>query len=449
MNSLSNKTSKLFNKNFASDLHSLNKFSKINNGLSKKNYNTYTNGQNKININQSEYFKEYIELRSDVKTIPTKRMLENIQNCYYGDDCFNEDPTTNKLLAQLCALFKKESALFVPSGTMGNMACLSLHAQRGDYIIQGLKSHIYKTEFASQMLLGFKPLTTKLLDPINPTAVNLDADHRTNFDVEKFSIKKAIEDSIAESKEKSNSQQRINQTIENIHINLKAIAFENTHNYNGGVLFNMKYFKESILPEKLNNLNKIAFHLDGSRILNAAVAAKAPPASLTVDFETVNICLSKALGAPCGSVIFVENKNYEKAKGIIKALGGGMRQNGVLAAAALIALEDYQDRFEIDHTNAKLLAESLENIKGLSCPLPQSNIVNIYLDKQYFKGVDYTLEFESYLMDKHKVLTHAFENGKYIRCVLHHQVSKEQVYKAIKAIKNAMEYFYKKQCQGF
>lgn len=443
MNGLCFPTSKLINKNFI--LSKKLKNNKITNS-SKKNYNSFTNNQKTINTNQKDYYKEYIELRSDVKTIPTKKMLENIQNSFYGDDCFNEDPTTNKLLSNLCSLFKKESALFVPSGTMGNMACLLLNAQRGDFIIQGLKSHIYKTEFASQMLLGFKPITTRLLDPINPTAVKLDSDHRTNFEVEKFTVKKTIENFINELKSNNNKNNEQNDLELNSNkIIPKVITIENTHNYNGGLLFDMNYFKDSILPEKNYYTNKIAFHLDGSRILNAAVSSKASPSILTEDFETVNICLSKAVGAPCGSVIFLENKNYEKTKGIVKALGGGMRQNGVLAAAAIVALEDYQTRFKNDHDNAKLLSEGLNCIKGLSCPVPQSNIVNIYVDKNYFKGVDYTLDFEHYLMENHKVLTHAFENGRYIRCVLHHQVDKEQVYKAIKAFEDAAGYFHNKK----
>lgn len=452
--------------------HIINKQSKSNsnkitmNYLAKKFYNTSSNNQIKINTNQNEYYKEYIELRSDVKTIPTKRMLENIQNCFYGDDCFNEDPTTNKLLTHLSDLFNKESALFVPSGTMGNMACLSLHAERGDYIIQGHKSHIHITEMASQKLLGFKPLTTRLLDPINPTAAKFDPDHQTDFSKEKFSVEKAINEFIqlnlnlysscnSNSNKSENANSNSNNMLdENAQIKPKAIALENTHNYNGGVLLDMKYFKESILPEKTpksksksssNSNNKIALHLDGSRILNASVALAATPASLTADFDTVNICLSKALGAPCGSVIFLENKNYEKAKGIVKALGGGMRQNGVLAAAALTALEDYRERFEIDHENAKILAEGLGNIQGLNCPKPQSNIVNVYFDGLFFKGVlDCCSMFDKFLAEKHNVLTHAFENGKYIRCVLHHQVSREQVYKTIKAFENVVTEFQRK-----
>jgi len=419
--------------------------------ITKKNYNSMGYNSKKIDTNKKDYFKDYIELRSDVKTIPTQKMLENIQNCLYGDDCFDEDPTTEKLLQKLCNLFKKESALFVPSGTMGNMVCLSLYAERGDFIFQGLKSHIFKTELPSQKLLGFRPLTCPLLDSINPTASKFDMDHQTNFKIEQFSISKAIND-FAE----SNNVPKEIQVIDKANFfeavkHPKIVALENTHNYNGGVIIDRQYFKEFILPEKENfnkkhlinfeTKNKIAFHLDGSRVLNASVASNLQPSLLTEDFETVNICLSKALGAPCGSVIFFESKHYEKAKGIVKALGGGMRQNGVLAAAALTALEDYEERFSNDHFNAGLLAHEINEIKGLNCPEPQTNIVNVYFDKDYFHQENLADKFEEYLLKKHRVLTHSFEGGKYIRCVLHHQVDYNQVKIAIKGFEDGAAYF--------
>ncbi len=423
-------------------------FSTTKNNLSKRNYNTLAKTTSDIKFNQKEYFKEYIEMRSDVKTIPTKKMLDSIQNSYFGDDCFDEDPTMNKLLSKFCDLFGKEAALFVPSGTMGNMACLKLHANVGDFIIQGAKCHIYKTELPSQMILGFRPILEKLLDPINPSAKKFDSDHLTDFEIEKFSIEKKIENHLESLSFESNKSINLVEIYKNAK-KPKAIVLENSHNYNGGVLLNMKYVKDIILPEKekyerLNELGyKIGMHLDGSRVLNASVSSKISPKDLTKDFDTVNICLSKGLGAPCGSVILFEGRFYEKIKGYIKQLGGGMRQNGVLAAPALVALEDYEERFEKDHSNAKLLSQGLNNIKGLFSPETQTNIVNVYLDKDYFK-VDHTLEFEKYLSNNYKVMTHSFENAKYIRCVMHHQVSTEQVNTAIKAFEQTALFFENK-----
>lgn len=401
-----------------------------------------------INYDQDEYFKEYIEMRSDVKTIPTKKMLEKVLKCHYGDDCYGEDPTMNKLLKKLCELFKKEAALFVPSGTMGNMVSLLINAKRGDYIIQGKKSHIYNSELESQKLLGFNNLVTPLLDPVNFSALKVDQDHETIFN--DFDLEKIISDKKRElfcDKLKDKNFSHYEEELAKIK-KPKIIAFENTHNYNGGLVLHMDYVRNKILPYKEIYKRKdqnLIFHLDGSRVLNASVATKIPVDELSKDFETVNICLSKGFGAPCGSVIFMENKNYEKAEFFRKSLGGGMRQNGVLAAQALVCLEDYKERFENDHSNAKLLSEGINTIKGLFSPIPQTNIVNVFLDKKYFNDINYTNGFVKYLEKNHKLLSHDMENAKYIRCVLHHQITKEQTILAIKAFEEASKYFNSKR----
>ena len=382
-----------------------------------------------INTNQNEYFKEYVELRSDVKTLPTKKMLDNITQCYYGDDTCKEDPTMNKLLNKLCDLFKKDCALFVPTGTMGNMISLLTHAKRGDYIIQGKKSHINILENMFENLLGLNTLTTSIIDTVNPEASRIDPEHSEI--TEEFDISKIIQENLNKV-----PNEYPNNKLEDIVP--KIIAFENSHNFNGGLTLDMKNFKENILPKTFYKNEQLSLHLDGSRVLNSSVATKLSPEYLTKDFNTVNFCLSKGFGAPCGSVIFLENKKYEEARILRKAMGGGMRQSGILAAPALIALEDYQIRFESDHFNAKLLSRGINSIKGLFSPTPQTNIVNVYLDNTYFNNFNYTAEIVQILNDKYKVLLHDMQNKKYIRAVLHHQVSTEQVKDTIKAFEECV-----------
>jgi len=315
-------------------------------------------------------------------------------------------------------LFGKEKGIFVPTGHMGNMLSLALSTSPNSYVLQGPRSHLYKIELGSQIHMGFKPLPLEEIDNIDET-----------FDLLK--IMKTLENDY---------------DIDELAKSTKVIAFENTHNYNGGKIINTELIRNQIIPSIKNshNFNHLKFHLDGSRVLNAAAALNVDPKSLVSPYDTVNVCLSKAIGAPCGSVVLLSEKDYLRGLQIRKTLGGAMRQSGFLAAPALVALEDWRERFIIDHDNAKLLAEGLSKINGLIVQTPDTNIVNIYLDETYVSN-EMMDEFVKYLEESYKILVHAFDGNKYIRAVIHHQVSISQVLYSVKSFENTVNYFISKK----
>lgn len=367
-----------------------------------------------FDTNIKNFNDTYVEMRSDVKTLPTEKMRQSVLNSIFGDDSFNEDPTMNKLCQVMADLFGKEKVLYVPTGTMGNIVSLSLVAGKENYIIQGARSHLHKTEIGSQKLIGFKPFPITEIDNINE-----------NFDLEDIleSFKKEID-------------------IEKFSQQAKVIAFENTHNYNGGKIINTETISKHVIPKIKNSkiFNHLKIHLDGSRILNAAAELNCDPKKLVEPYDTINVCLSKALGAPCGSVILMNEEDYAKARVIRKNIGGSMRQAGWLAAPALVALEDWRERFVLDHKNAKLFASELSKIKGLKVAQPETNIVNIYLDKTCVKNEDMINIVET-LQTDYRVLVHNFDDNKYIRAVLHHQISEKQVFYAVESFEKVIRNF--------
>jgi threonine aldolase len=367
-----------------------------------------------FDTNIKNFNDSYVEMRSDVKTLPTDKMRQSVLNSIFGDDSFSEDPTMNKLCKVLADLFGKEKVLYVPTGTMGNIVSLSLVAGKENYIIQGARSHLHKTEIGSQKLIGFKPFPITEIDNVDQ-----------NFDLENIleSFKKEID-------------------IEKFSQQAKVIAFENTHNYNGGKILNTEIISKNVVPKIKSSkiFNHLKIHLDGSRILNAAVELGCDPKKLVEPYDTINVCLSKALGAPCGSVILMNEEDYSKARVIRKNIGGSMRQSGWLAAPALVALEDWRERFEIDHKNSKILAFELNKIKGLKVAEPETNIVNIYLDKNYIKNED-MINIVDVLEKDYKVLVHNFDDNKYIRAVIHHQVNEKQIIYAVECFEKVVRNF--------
>ncbi len=358
----------------------------------------------KINTNIPNYMQKYIEMRSDVKTLPTPEMRNSVSDAIFGDDAFTEDPTTNKLYDFVCKLFNKKYALFVPTGTLGNLVCLSLSVPHGNYVLQGARCHLNKTELAGQKRFGFIPLLTETLDEIDE-----------NFDFEKM-------DKILDNPEVLNK--------------IKVIAFENTHNYSGGKIVDTNFIDNKVIPY----LNKkfpdgIHYHLDGSRVLNAAAVLNVEPSELVKPYRTIVLCLSKAIGAPCGSVILFENEeDYKNAINVRQSIGGAMRQNGFLAAPALVGLETWRERLLNDHKNAVLLAEGLNQVPCFRVEKPHSNIVNAYpvesyLEKEDLPGIERRLE------EEYNLRLHSMDGNSYLRMVLHHQVSKEQVDETITIFK--------------
>jgi len=282
-----------------------------------------------------------IDLRSDTVTRPTPEMRAAMAAAEVGDDVYGEDPTVNLLEKRAAEVFGREAALFVPSGTMGNQIAIRLHTRPGQEVIAESRAHVLDWEMAttavfSGCLIRAVPtengiLTWKQIEPLITPPGNLRA--ATGL-----------------------------------------IEIENTHNLAGG---------HCSCPEILEEIcagareHKLPTHLDGARIFNAATALKVDVKTLTRGFDTVMFCLSKGLGAPVGSMLVGSAEQMAQGRIYRKALGGGMRQAGVLAAAGLIALEQGPGRLHEDHANARLLAEALAHTEGVAIDLKsvETNIV--------------------------------------------------------------------------
>ncbi len=285
---------------------------------------------------------KWIDLRSDTVTKPTPEMREAISRAKVGDDVYREDPTVNRLEEQAAVLLGKEAGLFVPSGTMGNLAAVLTHCQRGSEIILGDKAHTFLYEVGGIAALG----------GIHSHTVSNQSDGTLAL--------KDIQEAIRG---------------EDIHYPpTRLICLENTHNRCGGVVLSPEYTRQVSLLAKENGLK---IHLDGARIFNAAAALEVDPASLVEDVDSVMFCLSKGLGAPVGSVLCGAKDFIEEARKTRKMLGGGMRQAGIIAAAGLFALDHIRPRLAEDHRRAKQLAEELSRLPGLELdpPFPATNMV--------------------------------------------------------------------------
>jgi threonine aldolase len=282
-----------------------------------------------------------IDLRSDTVTKPTQEMLEEMIRAEVGDDVYGEDPTVNQLETLAAQMLGQESALFVTSGTQGNQIAVLSHTQRGDEVIVERSSHIYHFEVGGMSALsGVQPA------PIAGIKGMMDIDE----------IEKTIRG-------------------ENIHYpRTGLLCLENTHNRGGGTVIPLDYTKKVCEVAKAN---EIKTHLDGARLFNASIALGIPVSELAAPFDSVQICLSKGLSAPVGSILAGNQRFIKTARKYRKMLGGGMRQAGVIAAAGIVALTKMADRLQDDHTNAHSLAQGLSKIPGLFIDMDsvQTNMV--------------------------------------------------------------------------
>lgn len=281
-----------------------------------------------------------IDLRSDTVTKPTPGMRAAMANAEVGDDVFGDDPTVNRLEAMAAELVGKEAAVFVPSGTMANLCALLAHTQPGDEVLLGSECHIYHYEVGGMARIGgllAHPLPNGEDGSIAPEA-----------------IRQAIRPP-------------------NIHVpTTTLLCLENTHNRCGGAALDVPTMDTLVQTARECGLR---VHLDGARIFNAAIALGVPAARLAKGCDSVMFCFSKGLGAPVGSILCGERHFIERARRFRKMLGGGMRQAGVLAAAAIYALEHHVERLAEDHANAKRLAEGLRAFEPFLPNEPQTNIV--------------------------------------------------------------------------
>ena len=282
-----------------------------------------------------------IDLRSDTVTKPSPAMRRAMAEAEVGDDVYLEDPTVNRLQARAAEIFGREAGLFVPSGSMGNLACIMAQASRGEEVICEAAGHIYNYEMASMSALG----------GVLPRVITA-TDGILHWD----SIAAAI-------REKSYAR---SQTA--------LVALENTHNMAGGTVYPTRVAHEAC--DRAHEAG-LKVHLDGARVFNAAVYLNENVAEMTARFDSIQFCFSKGLGAPVGSMIVGSKELVERCRVIRKMLGGGMRQVGVLAAAALVALEEGPKRLHVDHENAERLAQGLAQIPRIAVrpEKVQTNIV--------------------------------------------------------------------------
>ena len=287
---------------------------------------------------------KWIDLRSDTVTLPTERMRQAMAEAELGDDVYGEDPTINRLQSLAAEMLGKEDALFVPSGTMGNLASVLAHCGRGDEVIMGDCAHTFIYEAGGISALG----------GVHPHTIPNQADGTLLFD----DIHHAIRS-------------------DNEHFpSSRLLILENTQNKCGGVVLTRDYMIEAA---RIAHDAGLAVHLDGARIFNAAVDQGKPVSEMVDMVDSLTFCLSKGLCAPVGSVICGTKDFIAKVHRIRKQLGGGMRQAGVLAAAGIVALEEMVDRLSEDHQHARLLADGLQEVPGIRLDKGSPNTNMVYL----------------------------------------------------------------------
>jgi threonine aldolase len=326
-----------------------------------------------------------IDLRSDTVTRPTPEMRAAMAAAEVGDDVYGEDPTVNRLEARAAEIFARDAAIFVPTGTMGNQIAIRLHTQHGEEVICEARSHVLDWEMAMMSAFsGCSPRTVAGERGILTWA----------------QIRGVIAPKIY------------------YRAATGLICLENTHNMAGGTVTPLPLYEEIWQGAKDAGLPT---HLDGARVFNAAVALGISVAKVTSGFDTVNFCLSKGLGAPVGSLLVGSRASIDRARIYRKALGGGMRQAGILAAAGLIALEEGPSRLQEDHANARVLAETIA-----ACEAADIDLLSVQTNIVFFKlkndgdapGLVAALKAEGILCSA--IGSHA------IRLVTHLDVSREQ-----------------------
>jgi threonine aldolase len=331
-----------------------------------------------------------IDLRSDTVTRPTAAMWDAMRAAPLGDDVFGDDPTVNALQARVAAELGFEEALFMPTGTQSNLCALMSHCERGDEYIVGQMAHTYRWEGGGAAVMGSiqpQPL------PNQPDGTIALAD-----------IEAAIKPDDAH------------------FARTRLIALENTW---GGTVLPLSYLEAA---SALARKHGLAIHLDGARLFNGAVASGVSPREITKHFDSVSVCFSKGLGTPAGSALCGSRELIARARRVRKMAGGGMRQAGVLAAAAMHALDHHVARLADDHANARRIAEGLQGLHGVSVAPPQSNIVFIDL------AADKPNDVVARLRDSGVLATGLYK----LRLVTHLDVSADDIERAIPVLRRTL-----------
>ena len=297
---------------------------------------------------------DWVDLRSDTVTRPTRAMRAAMFDAPVGDDVYGEDPTVNALQQRVADDLGFEAALFVPSGTQSNLLALMSHCERGDECIVGMDAHTYKFEGGGAAVLG----------SIQPQPIVQDADGSLPLDRVAAAIK----------------------PVDPHFARTRLLALENT--WHGRVL-PLEYLRAA---HDFARERGLALHLDGARLYNAAVACGVPSREIARHFDSVSVCLSKGLGAPVGSVLAGSAALIEKARRWRKVAGGGWRQAGMLAAAGLHALDHHVARLADDHARAAALAARLARIPGLRLLGQHTNMVFVEVPAERLRELDVHLQ---------------------------------------------------------
>lgn len=338
-----------------------------------------------------------IDLRSDTVTHPTPAMREAMANAVVGDDVYGDDPTVNELQDYAADLLGKEAALFVSSGTQGNVVAALTHCQRGDEMILGKQAHMFLFEGGAPSVLGGISMNTLPVHPDGTLSLN--------------DIRSAIRD------------------VTNPHYPRTAlVCLENTQGGVGGVPITAEYTAQ---VAELAHSHGLKLHIDGARLFNAAAALKVPARDLVAPADSIQICLSKGLAAPIGSLVVGSRAFIQQAIRIRKMIGGGMRQVGVIAAAGLIALHDMRERLIEDHLTAQMLADGLVNIQGITVdPIHQrTNMVFFSIPKNVNNA-----DFVAAMRERNVIL----RGGPHFRLVTHYWITPERINYVLETIQEVL-----------
>lgn len=331
-----------------------------------------------------------IDLRSDTVTRPTPAMRAAIAAAEVGDDVFGDDPTVNALQERVAAMLGFEAALFVTSGTQGNLSALMAHCQRGEEFVVGQSAHIFRYEAGGSAVLG----------SLQPCPI----ENRPDGTIALEDIEAAIKP-------------------DDPHFApTRLLCLENTL---GGKVLPLAYVEAATALARRHGL---ATHLDGARLFNAAVKTGVAPREIAKHFDSVSVCFSKGLGAPAGSMLCGRRDLIARAHRVRKMLGGALRQVGLLAAAADHALDHHVERLAEDHANAARLADGLRGLPGVRVEPPQTNMVFVELPRERAHGVVERLRARGLLC-----------TGLYqLRLVTHLDVSREDIERAIVILRETL-----------
>ncbi len=344
-----------------------------------------------------------VDLRSDTVTLPSPAMREAMYHAELGDDVFGEDPTVNRLQELAAELLGKEAALLVVSGTMGNLVSLLAHCGRGDEVILGDKAHIFINEQGGLAALGgIVPHTVPNLPDGMLDLVELEGAIRGD----------------------------------NIHSpRSRLVCLENTHNTcYGNALTAAQMGQVAAIARK----HGLSTHLDGARVFNAAIALGVSAKELVAEMDSVQICLSKGLAAPVGSVVCGSADFIREAKRTRKVVGGGMRQAGIIAAAGIVALEQMVDRLADDHRNARAFAEGVAEIEGLECDVDRvvTNILYVDISKPGMSSAEFSAKVGA---EGVMLLPRPSTGLPRVRVVTHYGIEADDIAYAVDVVRRVME----------